>query len=180
MFSIRNQEVTLTNLNTKPEKHGDEPVPATYAKIKWKTANTILDVFDPGLRAALFRAPDQGEQGSLDADHMPELRFPKMEPSIGHKWEGAGYKLRVSIGVSGQEDVTAQAVTLDELGFELADGGTVVVTLRMVMHLDAEREGKLAMLQQREITVTLTPPTKEEIKALEESKKPKQRELETA
>lgn len=55
---------------------------------------------------------------------------------------------------------------LDSFRFELSDGGTVTIKFRIVCHTDAINNGRLLDLQQQEITLTLTPPTQDEILAM--------------
>ena len=57
--------VTLTNLNTRVEKHGDESVSAIDLTITHDAPNTILDDFQPGMLDAFYMAPAAGDDLSL-------------------------------------------------------------------------------------------------------------------
>ena len=54
-FNLTKTSAKLNSFNIRAEKHGEENVPAGDLKLSIKAANTILDIFDPKLREALYQ-----------------------------------------------------------------------------------------------------------------------------
>lgn len=166
MFAVENQTAVLANINVRAEMHGDTTRIATDLKFAIKVANTVLDAFDPALRAALYRAPDESDvQEELpinDPNYLPKLKFPDMSP-IKWGWKGAGYETVVDFGVSGQSDIRMLQTDIDGFRFEPQDGGTVGITFRVVAHPSPDEIGRLCELVQGEVTVSLFPPSAEDL-----------------
>lgn len=160
MFNLDKARVKLKNCNCKPELHGEEHVTATYLKFEYKTANSILDMFDDKLRPALYQKESGDTQDTLIDDYLPEYKFPLLGP-LTYDWEGAGYKAVVDYGVSGS-DIVLPMAGVDNVSFELSDGGTVTEEFRVVCKTDALNNGRLIEMQQQEVTLTLEPPAAEE------------------
>ncbi len=173
-FGLIEQTCLLSNLNTKPEKHGDEHVPATYLSVRTKVPNTILDSLDPNLRPAFYQKPASAQQ-DLDPDHLPELKFPLLDP-LSYKWKGIGYKGTIAYGATGN-DIEMKELKLDRFVLAPLDGGTVQFDFRITCKLDADREGKLAMMQQQEITLSLIPPTADELSEALAKEKSRQKDM---
>lgn len=158
MFSLKETDLQLANVNPRTEKHGEESVLAADLKLSFKTSNDILSEFHPSLKSALY-GKQGGSQGQLvdDPGHLPELRFPQ----IGRiKWEKkfAGYTLRVHQGATGVDDIVLTDCRVDKFEFDCLDGGSVVFSFRIQAHPDAAQVGRLCALIQQPIMVTLDPP----------------------
>lgn len=163
MFALKNQTAKLSNLNIRAELHGDSTKVATDLKLEIKMPNTVLDEFDPALLSALYRAPDEpGSQGELDPNYLPKLKFPQMG-AIKWGWEGAGYATTVHYGVTGKQDVLMLQTEVDGFRFDCQDGGTVAICFRVVAHPQPEEIGLLSELIQSEISITLEPPSAEDL-----------------
>lgn len=163
-FSLDHQSVTLANLNTRAELHGEDREPAADLKLTWTAPNAILSEFDPDLRYALFRLPERdGDQVDLinDPDFLPIVKFPKLGSL---KWgaEIVGAEVVVHFGTSGKSDVVLADCIVDGFTFELIDGGSVAVSLRVRCHPDEKQVGKLYSLIQRETEVSITPPCEDD------------------
>lgn len=162
MFSLKNQRGKLNSAHVSPEMHGEEPVPAQYLGIELDLPNTVLDQFDPELLTAFYKPAEQAE---LDGS-LPSLRFPLMNPAIHWKYEGAGYKAKIDWGIDDSSAIQLTDVKVDKIVFNLQEGGTVKMKVRLSAKTDEATSGRLDHMQQTEITLTLTPPSKKEQEAM--------------
>lgn len=166
MLALNNQTAKLANLNIRAELHGDTTKVATDLKFEIKVPNTMLDEFDPALLSALYRAPDESDsQGELpvnDPNYLPKLKFPQMG-AIKWDWKGAGYAVTVHYGVSGKQDVLMLQSEVDGFRFDCQDGGTVAISFRVAAHPQPEEIGLLSELIQSEVSITLEPPSAEDL-----------------
>jgi hypothetical protein len=79
MIEFVEREVTLSHLNIRDEKHGEEPIVAVDVKLKVDLPNTLLDTLSDGLLLSMYAAEDV--KGELFKDgHLPRLRYPSMDP----------------------------------------------------------------------------------------------------
>lgn len=162
MFSLQNQTAKLTSVNPRAEIHGADRVMAADIKFEIKVSNDVLSEFDPSLKSALYRKPDesdsQAELAISDPGHLPKLKFPQMGAI---KWdkEFAGDELVVHYGISGNDDVVLTAKAVDNFRFDCQDGGTVNVSFRVIAHPKGEDLGRLCEMIQQECTISLTPPS---------------------
>ena len=173
MFSLTKPTfVTLSNLNTRVEKHGDESVSAIDLTINYDAPNSILDDFQPGLLDAFYKAAESGDdsQATMDGFEIsakPLLRFPQLgaqKPSM----ELAGHRLEVEYGINEDVHIVLPDVGVKKFALELKEGGTVSMKFLVQANsgLTEQIIGKLAMLISQEVRVTLTPP---DVKAEEEA-----------
>lgn len=165
MFQLENQTAKLSNVNIRAELHGEDTKIAVDLKIDVKIGNDVLSEFDPSLKSSLYRAPDasdsQGDLLAQEPGYLPKLKFPAMAP-IKWDWSGSGYDAVVNYGVSGKDDITMIQTEIDTFKFDCQDGGTVAISFRIIAHPTPDEIGRLSELVQREITLTLTPPSAEE------------------
>jgi hypothetical protein len=126
-------------------------------------SNDVLSHFDSDLKAALYEKANDAQQGELidEPGHLPALKFPAMAP-IKWDWSGAGYEVVVNWGVSGKDDIVMLQTEVDSFRFDCQDGGTVAISFRIIAHPTPDEIGRLSELVQREITLTLTPPSPED------------------
>ncbi len=162
MFSLSKQKAKLTSVNPRAELHGNDTNLAADLKFEIKVSNDVLSEFDASLKSALYKTADSG-QGDLiqEPGHLPALKFPQMGPIAWGK-EFAGYEVTVHYGVSGKDDIVLADCEIDQFRFECNDGGTVGVKFRVICHPDLNDMGRLCELIQREVDITLTPPSAEE------------------
>lgn len=162
MFSLQNQAAKLTSVNPRAELHGQDKKLAVDLKFDIKVSNDVLSEFDPSLKSAIYRAADAGE-GDLLADQpgvLPKLKFPLMGAI---KWGKAfaGYETVIHYGVTGQQDIHLAETDIDNFRFDCQDGGTVVVSFRVIAHPEAEQLGRLCEMIQQEVEMSLVEPEPE-------------------
>lgn len=161
MFSLLNQTVKLVSFNPRAELHGESKVPAADLKIELKSSNDVLSEFHPSLKQSFYDKPSDATQEELDINGpgwLPRKRFPDIGP-IKLTKDFAGYTMTIHFGVSGASDIKLLDVALDGFRFDMQDGGTVVTTFRAIVHPEESEAGRLYGLVQREIAVSLIPPS---------------------
>jgi len=165
MFSLLKPTfVTLSNLNTRVEKHGDESVSAIDLTINHDAPNTILDDFEPGLLDAFYKATDAGDGFQDDFDGFeistkPLLRFNRLGPQK-LDIELVGHRFAIDYGINENTSIVLPSVGVGKFVLELKEGGTVSMKFRVQANTGLTEQiiGKLAMLISQEVRVTLTPP----------------------
>ncbi len=92
MFQLDKHEASITNVNQRIQRHGDERRLAADIKFNLSIGNESLDAFDPTLRQDLFRKPGAGEQQELPTiggDRLTEVKHPALEPlKLSHELTG--------------------------------------------------------------------------------------------
>jgi hypothetical protein len=158
MFSLANQAAKLTSVNPRAEIHGNDHVMAADLKFEIKVSNDVLSEFDPSLKSSLYKKAD-GPQGELihEAGHLPCLKYPLMGPV---KWgqEYSGYETVIHYGVSGAQDIHLIDCEVDNFRFDCQDGGTVVVSFRVIAHPEPTELGRLCEMIQQEVEMSLIEP----------------------
>jgi len=158
MFDLDTTQVKLASVNARAELHGDDPKPAFDLKIEATLANDILVQFDPTLRTMLFKmddAPDLVDQ--IDPTALTALRFPKLG-TLKWDWAGTGYDVAVGYGIGGASDIQLADCKVDKFQFQPLNGGSVLVTFRVIAHPETADIGKLCEFIQQNIDITVTPP----------------------
>lgn len=151
----------LCSVTNRSEKHGDEDVPAVSLGLELTTANTILDLIDPGLRHALFKAkPDsEPELPGVEAT-TPVLRCNSID-HVKLTTSHEGWRLLVDDGIDDTKPMTFASVKVDKLSVDAKQGGSVTIKMRLgTSDVDAERLGKLAFQNGQAIWVQLLKPEK--------------------
>ena len=155
----------LSSVNVRSEKHGPELVPAVDLKLAIDASNDILAKFHPDLKASLYykAEPTNDDQEDLDGiepvTNLPNLRFPRLDGPL--KWDivGAGYHLCIDFGLGGDSNLNLHGVEINNFAFSPKEGGTVELAFRVqITDIDEQIIGKLAILVQHEVTITLTAP----------------------
>lgn len=170
MLRFTEQPATISSVNVRAEKHGEDPVPACDVGITFECGAKVLDSLGKGLREVLY-ANEDGRQarvpGSGDAEDGPKRRFPNLRP-LGFDMEWPGYKVGIVWGdLASSITLDLSDVTVKKIKAEPKDGGTVAVSLQMQCHPKKEIYGDLAQLNQREIKLALAPPSASEMKKLQ-------------
>lgn len=156
--------VTITNVNVRSEKHGDEHVPAADLKVKWTTGNDALGEFHPLLKAMFYKpaqeAPEQPELDGVDAvSDMPLLRCPVLEPTIKLNTEGIGYRVEIDRGLGGPSNILLTDTKINRFAVALKEGGSVEITWTIqASKLTEDQLGKLAAMIDCETQITAVPP----------------------
>jgi len=161
MFHVSDHLAKIVSCTNVSEKHGKERVAAISIGLYLVGGGELLDQFDSGLRAMLYRKP-QPTPGELPMEHngMTELRFPFMR-NLAWDRKYAGYLLRFHIGATGSEDVLLAECGLKDIRFTTQEGGSVGVHFKVTAHpKDEVDHGKIATRLQQELMITLTPPDK--------------------
>jgi hypothetical protein len=130
-----------------------------------KVPNKFLDNFDRDLRTAFFYKGEQDQEDMLnkdDPDHLPNLKFPLMTNSIAWDLKGAGYRVVIP-SLLGKKDIILIQAEIDKFKFEPQEGGTVIVSFRVVAHPNEKELGELCGHIQQEVDLTLEPPSPEEL-----------------
>lgn len=170
MLKLNEQTATIASVNVRAEKHGDDPVPACDVGITFETGAKVLDSFGKGYREFLYENAD-GKQtrvpGSGDADEGPRRSRPTLRP-LSWDIEWPGYRAGIVWGdLAGSINLDIQSVTVKKIKARPMDGGTVEISLQLQCHPSKESYGDLAQLNQREIQLSLAPPSPSELKKLQ-------------
>lgn len=158
MFDLSTTQVKLANVNPRAELHGEDPKPAFDLKIEATLPSDALIQFSPELRQMLYKKdenPDLVDQISPEA--LTVLRFPKLGP-LKWDWEGSGYAVTVGYGIGGDSDIQLPDCKVDHFKFEPLNGGSVLITFRIIAHPETADVGKLCEFIQQNIELTVTPP----------------------
>ena len=109
MFQLSDHESSMTNLNSRIERHGDSRELAVDLKFETKASNTILDSLEKGLKESLFRKPGKGEQQELiEGNQLVAVKHTCLEPlRLSHEF--AGYELTIE-GALGVADLFVHGI----------------------------------------------------------------------
>ena len=172
MFELPNMTpATIANVNTRMEKHGkDNMVPAVDVRLTFDMPNTVLQVLAPGLLQLRYTddesmqaAPDD-DQDELDFETadvpMPYLRESDLTFPLGLKTELHGFCVSVDYGLGGKRNLVLNTSEVNKFSVEPKNGGTVTIGCRVQCadRMDERILGKLDVLQQKEVKVTITAP----------------------
>lgn len=161
--------VTLSNVQTRVEKHGDEDVMAIDLAVIWNTNNRSLSAIHKQLRPALFcdlRPPQEGAQSEMDlpVDELPNLRLPGMDYPVKLDFQQVGARVEVAFGIDDKSAIVLQLAKLHKMRVTPIEGGSAEVKFAISSAADIDDHiiGTLSVLQQREISIKLTMPEVEQ------------------
>lgn len=141
---------TLENLNCRTEKSGPDKVPAADLKVTVAQSAEVLAHFSPTLKAMLFN-----ESGPRDlADGLP-LRDTHFVYPLSRDEEMTGAKVRIEFGVG--KPMEFEDVKVNQFRITPMEGGTVVIGFRVQCKPDEKQIGKLYMMQEQGITLSIEP-----------------------
>jgi len=169
MFALLEQNAKLTSVNPRSEIHGEEFILACDLSFKITTSNSILDMFAPHLKETFYASNKDGEQQELEINEegfLPLLKHKEIG-KVPWDYNGAGYRVVIPIGVSGEEDIIFINAKIDGFVFELKQGGSVTTSLKVKVHPTAEEVGKMCEYIQQEVDLTLEPPKPEDSAQIE-------------
>lgn len=165
-FSLDKREVKLTNFNPRPERHGEDPVPAADLKIEFAMPNDELCQFHPALKGLLYHYDKAGDADLVDQaregdkDYAPHLRIPKLEP-LKYGEEIVGAKVTIDYGLKSL--IELHGANINDFVLDPQQGGSVFVKFRIQAHPDMEQAGRIYSLMGCEITLTIEPPEPAEL-----------------
>jgi hypothetical protein len=185
-FQLAEQRCTVTNVNVRAEKHGDDTVIACDVNLRADVAADVLDVFAPGLRAWIYREakPRDDRQAELiegGLEQTPigaELRFEGVLEPLRFKRELASYEVVIAWGETesslfprGSVVIELEDAKLHKFMIEPKAGGTCELSLQVqCRQLDDEGRGHLTGLIQKEVKVWAERARTEEERAAEQRK----------
>lgn len=159
-LTFTNQRMKLANVNVRAEQHGEEKEAAMDLKLEVICSNDKLSELHPSLKSAFYHYDDQrsdmADQGSKEPGFLPHLKFPKMADQA-FKWDDEVKGAHLAIVVPGEKKATELSdVKVNNLTFTPKEGGSVEICFRVQYKPDEKVMGKLAMLVQQDVDVTLT------------------------
>ena len=154
-------EVTLASVTNRIEKHGDEDVPAVSLSVVFTAENTLLDLIDPGLRHALFKAKPDAEPELPEMEQTtPVLRcnsIEKLTLTTMHE----GWRLAMDQGIDESTPLEFGGCKVDKVTIDAHQGGSVTIKMRVgTSDVDAERLGKLAVNNGQSVWIKVLKPEK--------------------
>lgn len=120
-------QVEFTNVNVRPEFHGEDRIHAADISCRIKGGNDLLDLIKPGLREHHFcdKASAPGQQ-PLQLLALPNVRHPELPKKFsfakGERWRG--YHFVLDFGLGGASNLDFQDSVLANLVYEFAEGGS--------------------------------------------------------
>lgn len=155
-FQLEQQVATLIHMNPRPEKHGEENVPAADLKIEVKDSNAILSMIHPTLRNFLYKADEsKGQIEGVEA--LTVLRFGTLIERLRFDMALKGADVVIGFGLGGVSDIELETVDVDGFSVTLMEGGTVSMTFRVKARPTGEQIKKLYEVMGCEITISVTP-----------------------
>jgi len=154
-------EAKLTSVTPRTEMHGDDEVPAVSISVEIECANTLLDLIDPQIRHALYKAkPDEEPELPGVEASTPVLRcnsIDRVKLTTAHE----GWALQIFHSIDEATPPWAFGGTkVDNLSVEAKQGGTVVLRLRCgTSDVDEARMGWLCVHKGQDITLALLAPS---------------------
>lgn len=182
MLRTDEQVATVSSLNMRAERHGNQPVPACDINITFDAPGKVLDQFEKGLFDAFYtKEPpnkSQKELAGMEADG-PFLRFNGTLGPLTLKQGIPGYKAEIVYGeIASSIKIALSDVKMTRVKAEPKDGGTCGFALQLQAHPVEGQYDQLALILQREVKVTLTPPSASELKALKKAQEEAKKKLE--
>lgn len=157
MFKIEKKVATITNLNVRIEKHGEERNLAIDIHFAVSTGNNVLDHFDKDLRKSLFRKAGKGEQQSLPTigETLTEIKHPGLEPiKLSHEFKG--YELQLDGELDSTQPIFLTDVKVKKFGVAAKEGGTVDLTFKASANVTPDEVAELTeALIRQSVALTL-------------------------
>ena len=149
----------LTSLTPRIEKHGDDNVPAVSLGLTITGPNTLLDALSPGLREALYKAPEGQETLPGVEGATPLLRSRALEGIKLKLPDMEGWELIVEHGIGDDSAVDLHDCKVDKFKLEPFEGGSVQLSFRVgTSDVDETYFGCLGMKLGQEVQILLRAP----------------------
>ena len=163
MFGLDKSNVSVSNLNVRCERHGDERATCCDVKMVVDVPAESLNALSPGLCESLFRKPAKGDQlplvevGKKSEPGFTVIKHPGLEPQK-LKQKFPGYELHLAAPESENELFLAD-VEMKNFTIEPHEGGSTTITFTASSEVDDEEIGELlALLRGEDAVATLVPP----------------------
>jgi len=157
MFEIDAERVKLSHLNIRTEKHGEDDVRAVDLKFERTGSGAILEGIVPSLRAALYRAPQAGNQADAFNGELTSLAFPEIEMPLKVAGEWPGYVATIDAGFD-PDDALVLTGELKKQKLEVVQGGSAKHEFTLSTYPDDEEIARLAAALGHEVTLSLAAP----------------------
>lgn len=161
MLSLHQHNASLSNVNLRIERHGDERELAADLKLTANVAGLTLNDIERGLHEALFRQPGSGEQPDLiDPALLTAVKFPLMEPvRLAQKFPGYEFE----IGDGETDPLVLADAELKKITAKAIEGGSAELVFTLSAVIDEEEAAELTRLYVREdVVLSLKPPSRPE------------------
>lgn len=158
MLALEVHPATLSNLNIRIERHGDDRQLDADLKLTMNVAGVVLNDLEPGLHESLFRKPGSGEQQDLiDPGMLTEVKFPHLDPiSLSHKFPG--YELELSEDADEAPSFFTD-VEIKKISAKALEGGSAAITFTASVNIDPDdARDPTDLLVREDVFVTLVPP----------------------
>jgi len=169
MFKLEEQNAKLTSVNPRAELHGEDHKLACDMNFKITTSNSILDMFSPTLKETFFSEIKDPEQQELDINedsYLPMLKHREIG-KVDWDYKGAGYRVVIAIGVSGENNIVFINAKLGKFKFEMKPGGSVTTSFHVQVNPSPEDVGAICKYIQEEVDLTLEPPKPQDAAQIE-------------
>lgn len=149
-FELSDAIATLEGFKSKPEKFGGTKIPAAELTISCNLDADVLAFFSPTLRAHLFDT-----EGPKDLAGGMAVRYAHLDYPLGLDNEMSGATVSIGYGIG--EPMRFADATLNQFGITPMNGGAVVVFFRVQCKPTEQQAGRLHMLNEQPITITVEP-----------------------
>ena len=155
--------VGVMAFQSRTELAGEDRKPAASLHLKVTTSNDILALFDKGLKAAFYRKQlkeeqDLADQGAAADSGLNRIKFPHSDNVVEWDEKFTLYTTTVQFGIDEKTHIVLPECTAEGFKFEMRDGGTILLSLKISAHPDADQAGILHTLNGSEVTFSLEPP----------------------
>lgn len=161
-LSFHKEKFRIANLNTREEKHGDEPAIGEDIKLVARMGNAVLDKFDPALRHSFYVS--DGSQHEIEGmDSTPTRILPQIE-SVKWLTKLEHVRLELHDAEFPKRSATLHNGKIKAFTFEMLDGGTVEVTFTVSFSKPEEDEiikVRAMLFQSVPISLDILPPEPE-------------------
>lgn len=151
-------EVKLCSMTPRTEKHGDDDVSAVSLALRLVGPNTMLDIVQPGLRDALYKAVEGQEHLPGVEPATPLLRARGVE-SVKLTACFEGWTLAIDRGIDESDPIKLGGSKIDKFVVEPKEGGSIELTFRVgSSDIDEGEAGWLFGHLGQQIVVTIAAP----------------------
>lgn len=161
MLALTQHNASLSNLNIRIERHGDERELAADLKLSMSVAGSVLNDIEKGLHDSLFRMPaSAGEQPDLiDPALLTAVKFPHLKPlELTHKFPG----YEAEVGQDLEESALFLAdLELKKIAVKPLEGGSAELSFTLSGNIDPDDASVLTELLVREdVVLSIKPPAR--------------------
>ena len=160
MFEITNTAAKLKTLTPRIDKSGEDDVSAVSLGLQIVGPNTLLDLLQPGLREALYKAVEDQEQLPGVEESTPLLRTQGIE-SVRLTACFDGWTVCIDRGIDADDPIKLGASRVDKFVVAPSEGGSVDLSFRVGTNdIDQAEAGWLFGRLSHDLWITLRAPDK--------------------